>query len=482
MFAGKSTELLRRIMRYQLAKKKCIVIKYARDNRYGLKDITRHDQHTIEVISALELGAIPGKCLEQVDGIIGIDEGQFYPDCIRFAELMVNKGKIVIIAALDADFKGRSFNGITDLVPSAEKDSPEPKFQSQDSSVQMKFYGKEELEKVACSNQFTVTLEFPHVGREHAPQYFTSSSLGENECQIGVIHRTSAARAISDMSSKTCRFSEGDVGKSVDIRKDFEKSSFSLDDEYDLSLCEENKKTGSDPQSLGKFYNAIYSSDMSVLIYRDGDVCENDLKYDSIINTNCLVEKSEDGYAFTFEWNRNEVCQEKLETVCGMILVGHDVSSIMRQPISLIEKLSRENVDDQKDLFNALLESVESCFQSTISEFAENPSEKNAARKSRNKKNQTPEDSKTSRLQREMIDLVGILVSKSDRLEPEFALLQLEIIIILAKNATKDFKNAIYNFLYNEIAEECEESCQGLKTEDILVRNHELVSLWLLLK
>ena len=152
----------------------------------------------------------------------------------------------------------------------------------------------------------------------------------------------------------------------------------------------------------------------------------------------------------------------------------------------------------QKDLFIVLLESIESCFQSTISEFADDPSEKNADRvkkcvelikhmvncdrprgvafnRSSETENITTEASKTSRLQGEMIDLVGILVSKADRLEPEFALLQLEIIIILAKNATKDFKNAIYDFLYNEII-------QGAKTEDILVRNHELVSSWLLPK
>ena len=35
MFSGKSTELMRRIRRYGFAKKSCLVLKYAKDCRYG---------------------------------------------------------------------------------------------------------------------------------------------------------------------------------------------------------------------------------------------------------------------------------------------------------------------------------------------------------------------------------------------------------------------------------------------------------------
>jgi len=245
-------------------------------------------------------------------------------------------------------------------VRSTFKDSPEPKFISKDGSVEIKFIGSNESGKSTCSNTFHVTLEFPHVGREHAPAYFTSSSFGDGECEIGILHRTSAARPISDMSSKTCSFSEADVGKSIDIRKDFKDTYFTVEDEYDLSLCEENKK--SKQISLGKFYNSIFSSEMITLIYRDGDQCESakSRKYDSVININCvnsadneaeprLVHKSENGCEYTFEWNRSEVCQEKLETLCGLVPIGYDLSAIMRQPRSLYEKLSKK-VEDQNHL------------------------------------------------------------------------------------------------------------------------------------
>jgi thymidine kinase len=43
MFAGKSTELLRRIKRLEISGKKCISIKYSGDNRYSNECISTHD-------------------------------------------------------------------------------------------------------------------------------------------------------------------------------------------------------------------------------------------------------------------------------------------------------------------------------------------------------------------------------------------------------------------------------------------------------
>lgn len=48
MFSGKSTELQRKIKRYQIAKKKCLVINYAGDNRYSDEGfVATHDQYNI---------------------------------------------------------------------------------------------------------------------------------------------------------------------------------------------------------------------------------------------------------------------------------------------------------------------------------------------------------------------------------------------------------------------------------------------------
>ena len=51
MFAGKSTELLRKIKRYQITGKKCLVIKYSADTRYSEKCVSTHDQVMCAAIS-----------------------------------------------------------------------------------------------------------------------------------------------------------------------------------------------------------------------------------------------------------------------------------------------------------------------------------------------------------------------------------------------------------------------------------------------
>ena len=44
MFSGKSTELMRRIRRYKIAKRNCVVIKYKADTRYSVEKAVTHDQ------------------------------------------------------------------------------------------------------------------------------------------------------------------------------------------------------------------------------------------------------------------------------------------------------------------------------------------------------------------------------------------------------------------------------------------------------
>ena len=44
MFAGKSTELLRRMKRHEIAGNRCLRIKYAGDTRYSDDSIATHDK------------------------------------------------------------------------------------------------------------------------------------------------------------------------------------------------------------------------------------------------------------------------------------------------------------------------------------------------------------------------------------------------------------------------------------------------------
>ncbi|KAM3865033.1 thymidine kinase, cytosolic [Diretmus argenteus] len=118
MFSGKSTELMRRVRRFQVAQYKCLVIKYAKDTRYSEKGMATHDRHTIEAVPANRLEDTRSLALEAC--VIGIDEGQFFPDTVEFCEEMANLGKTIIVAALDGTFQRKPFGNILSLVPLAE--------------------------------------------------------------------------------------------------------------------------------------------------------------------------------------------------------------------------------------------------------------------------------------------------------------------------------------------------------------------------
>uniref|UniRef100_A0A3P9BLI9 Thymidine kinase n=1 Tax=Maylandia zebra TaxID=106582 RepID=A0A3P9BLI9_9CICH len=112
-----STELMRRVRRFQIAQYNCLVIKYAKDTRYSDTGMATHD-NTME--------AVPANCLTDVRPlalracVIGIDEGQFFPDAVEFCEEMANLGKTIIVAALDGTFQRKAFGNILNLVPLAE--------------------------------------------------------------------------------------------------------------------------------------------------------------------------------------------------------------------------------------------------------------------------------------------------------------------------------------------------------------------------
>ncbi|KAK3090711.1 hypothetical protein FSP39_013954 [Pinctada imbricata] len=118
MFSGKTTELMRRMKRYQIANYKCLVIKYSKDDRYDKSGIATHDRQTLPALPADQLSDI---ALEAENyEVVGIDEGQFFPDVVQFADEMAEKGKIVIVAALDGTFQKKGFGDILNLVPLAE--------------------------------------------------------------------------------------------------------------------------------------------------------------------------------------------------------------------------------------------------------------------------------------------------------------------------------------------------------------------------
>lgn len=118
MFSGKTTELIRRLKRYQIAKYRCLIVRYAKDVRYSTTGLATHDKQELPAVAAERLSSLRGATADV--NVIGIDEGQFFPDCVEFAEEMANDGRIVIVAALDGTFQRVGFGNILQLIPMAE--------------------------------------------------------------------------------------------------------------------------------------------------------------------------------------------------------------------------------------------------------------------------------------------------------------------------------------------------------------------------
>lgn len=118
MFSGKTTELMRRLKRYEIANHKCLIVKYAGDTRYDAENISTHDKQAMAAVKATTLSNL--RDVMSDFRIIGIDEGQFFPDIVEFAEDMAEAGKIVVVAALDGTYQRQGFPNILTLVPLSE--------------------------------------------------------------------------------------------------------------------------------------------------------------------------------------------------------------------------------------------------------------------------------------------------------------------------------------------------------------------------
>jgi len=119
MFSGKSTELLRRARRHTFGGRRVLLIKYRADTRYSVEKLSTHDKCMMDALPVKELAEVSEDMLLDYD-VVGVDEGQFFPDVVPFAEKAANMGLRVIVAALDATFERKPFGTICELFPLAE--------------------------------------------------------------------------------------------------------------------------------------------------------------------------------------------------------------------------------------------------------------------------------------------------------------------------------------------------------------------------
>ena len=119
MFSGKTEELIRRLIRAQIAKQKVTILKPSLDNRYSEDFIVSHNQRKIKSIAINNIKDI--EKLSKNSDVVGIDEAQFFDtNLISICKKLAKNGKRVVIAGLEKDYQAVPFGPMPQLLVDAE--------------------------------------------------------------------------------------------------------------------------------------------------------------------------------------------------------------------------------------------------------------------------------------------------------------------------------------------------------------------------
>jgi thymidine kinase len=121
MFAGKSEELIRRVRRAIIARRRVQVFKSHLDSRYtGLYSVSSHDGTELDA-SPVDSAAEIFRLVRPDSQLVAIDEAQFLdPDVVPVATTLAQRGVRVILAGTDTDFRGEPFGAMGELMAIAE--------------------------------------------------------------------------------------------------------------------------------------------------------------------------------------------------------------------------------------------------------------------------------------------------------------------------------------------------------------------------
>ena len=120
MFSGKSEELMRRLRRAMIARKRVQVFKPEIDTRYSLDEIVSHGDIRMKSEVVKDSAQILAR-LDWRTQVVGMDEANFFgADLVDIANQLADTGKQVIIAGLDTDYMGRPFPPMPSLLTLAE--------------------------------------------------------------------------------------------------------------------------------------------------------------------------------------------------------------------------------------------------------------------------------------------------------------------------------------------------------------------------
>lgn len=120
MFSGKSEELIRRVKRAKIARQTVQVFKPGIDDRYHETAVVSHSGDQTDAVPVRSVEEILNSILPETE-VIAIDEVQFFDHkVVALCQDMADRGKRVIVAGLDQDFRGEPFGPTPQLLAIAE--------------------------------------------------------------------------------------------------------------------------------------------------------------------------------------------------------------------------------------------------------------------------------------------------------------------------------------------------------------------------
>ena len=125
MFAGKTSELLKRILWAKHQNKKIVVIKPSIDNRYSNEKIITHNDlsHECYAMTNWETTLKRFKFEKTNVDMVFLDEIQFMEtnDTLQNVEIILNNGIDVVCAGLDQDSRGKPWETSSMLLGLSDK-------------------------------------------------------------------------------------------------------------------------------------------------------------------------------------------------------------------------------------------------------------------------------------------------------------------------------------------------------------------------
>jgi thymidine kinase len=119
MFSGKTEELIRRLRRAEIARQRVAIFKPRIDTRFSADHLVSHSDARFRATVVTHSSEV----LEQAGEaqVVAVDEGQFFDSgIVDVAEELAARGKRVIVAGLDQDFRGKPFDPMPQLLAVAE--------------------------------------------------------------------------------------------------------------------------------------------------------------------------------------------------------------------------------------------------------------------------------------------------------------------------------------------------------------------------